>query len=188
MSGLELEEGRVYIRDQRNGNIHPYEDLLAQMPYMKTFVAGTEEEKAVENDTSHITLSGLARAAEWDRLAQMTPEQRLKELDGKPAPWERPDYLNAADQVAAPEDAAKARKTPTAVAPAPAAPAVEPAPQTPPAATEAAPEAAPEAPKVAYRLSAKANGFTYQQLLDTGWTKDTLIAEGYLVEAAPNGG
>lgn len=71
---LKMVEGKVYLRDTRNGKVHQYEDLLSNMSYMERFVFGEEPPKPVEQ-ALHVTLSGIDRAAEWDRLASMTPEQ-----------------------------------------------------------------------------------------------------------------
>lgn len=79
---LKLEDGKVYLRDTRNGRVHQYEDTLAQMGYMKRFVAGEEETPQTQELTAsgfNVSLTGLERAAEWDRRAALTPEQRAAE-------------------------------------------------------------------------------------------------------------
>lgn len=79
----ELKEGQVYLRDTRNGNIHPYENLLAQMSYIQKFIAGKKGDEIPEDlrprpPMAHMT--PLERAAEFDRLARMSNEEREAEL------------------------------------------------------------------------------------------------------------
>lgn len=79
MSGIQIEEGKIYLRDSRNGTIHNWEHLLSQMSYMVKFVGGKKGEE-IPNDLrpqppmAH--LSPVDRAAEFDKRARMTNEQR----------------------------------------------------------------------------------------------------------------
>lgn len=135
---IKIEEGKVYLRDERNGNVHPYEELLAQMDYMKPFIGGKETVDEPKSEL-RVNLSGLERAAEYDKLVGMTPEERKEYLGGRLAPWERPDYLSNADAVPPPPGAPAARKPVVNVASQPQQPAQTP----PPAATLATTDAAP---------------------------------------------
>lgn len=73
---MKLENGRVYLRDTRNGTIHQYQPLLAEMRYMQRFIAGEETSAQPIKPDAKIQLSGTERAAEFDRLASMTAKQR----------------------------------------------------------------------------------------------------------------
>ncbi len=74
-----LKEGKVYLRDTRNGRIYQYEDTLAQMGYIERFVAGKEQPK-VHQSGMVTQMSSAEKAAEFDRLAAMTNEEREAEL------------------------------------------------------------------------------------------------------------
>lgn len=85
MAGVSIEEGKVYLRDTRNGNIHPYEHLLSQMPYMLKFIGGKKGDEVPEDvrpqpPMAHMT--SQERAAEYDKRARMSNEER-EEYDAK---------------------------------------------------------------------------------------------------------
>lgn len=124
---LLLVEGKVYLRDTRNGNIHQYEDLLANMSYMQRFVHGEEVAPLVQ-EPLHITLSGIDRAAEWDRLAAMKPADRDAEL-AKKYNVEIPDEAKVAENPPQP----LITSSTVAAPPAPPAKPEPPAPPAPPA-------------------------------------------------------
>lgn len=128
-AGLELVEGKVYLRDKRNGRVHQYEELLGNMSYMERFVEGEEPKNAGPVNTPRFNSSAQDRAAEWDRQASLTPEQREAEAQRE-----------------------QEKKAP------------------------------PPPPKKQYKLTDKANGKTVPQLMAEGMDKDSMIADGYLVE------
>lgn len=83
MKLTELEEGKVYLRDTRNGNFHPYEHLLAQMSYMNKFIAGKAGEEVpvdLRPQPPMAYLTPQERAKEYDRLAVMPNKERAAEL------------------------------------------------------------------------------------------------------------
>lgn len=85
VDGIKLERGRIYLRDKRNGRVFQYEEPLSNMSYIERFeYDGTMPDKPSLGVTK-ITLSGIEKAAEWDRLAAMSPEQREKELADRAA-------------------------------------------------------------------------------------------------------
>lgn len=135
---MELEDGKVYLRDTRNGRVYQYEDTLAQMGYMRRFVQGEDDMPQQQEATAsgyNVSLTGLDRAAEWDRQAAMTPEQR-KEASAKRNATAADTAAKANAAPAAPVTAAQPAKAPAPVpAPTPAASATvaPPAPPAPPA-------------------------------------------------------
>lgn len=80
---MKLESGKVYLLDTRSSKIYPYEALLAQMSYMRRFVAGEKSETEANAGTGpqppHPELTPQERAAHWDNLARMSKENREKE-------------------------------------------------------------------------------------------------------------
>lgn len=82
---LELQDGKVYLMDTRNGRVHQYEDTLAQMAYMQRFVQGEDTTVSrIDNYQPGYTTTTTAadRAAEWDKRAAMNDKQR-KDYDAK---------------------------------------------------------------------------------------------------------
>lgn len=78
----QYEEGKVYLRDKRNGRLHEYQELLAGMSYMERIVYSKE---AMEQEKRSVNIpvfksSAQERAADFDRLASMKPEDREAEL------------------------------------------------------------------------------------------------------------
>jgi hypothetical protein len=128
LNGIKMEEGRVYLRDKRNGTVYQFEDTLSRMGFIESFVYG-EEEPTVDLGAVVVSasMSALERAAAWDEKAR----QNLK--------------ANTVVEVAADDGGAKEANTPP-----PATPPV--APQTPPAtpgASPTAPATMPPAPPAA---------------------------------------
>lgn len=83
VNGIKLEQGRIYLRDRRNGRVFQYEEALSQLGYIERFLfEGTVPEREPLNITK-VTLSGIEKAAEWDRLASMTNAEREAELERK---------------------------------------------------------------------------------------------------------
>lgn len=85
VNGVKLDLGRIYLRDKRNGRIFQYEDALAELSYIERFEFTGELPTPEKPGTDRITLSGLAKAADWDRLASMKPEEREAELERRSA-------------------------------------------------------------------------------------------------------
>jgi hypothetical protein len=102
----EYEEGKVYLRDTRNGMIHEYQELLANMSYMERFIysKGAEQERRLANVPTFKS-SAQERAADFDRLAAMKPEEREAELK------RRTDYVE--EQQRLKEQTDKLVETPT---------------------------------------------------------------------------
>ena len=68
-------EGRLYMRDTRNGRIHEYQPLLAEMGYMQRFIYG-QETGASQAPQLKTQLVGAERAAEYDRRAALSQDER----------------------------------------------------------------------------------------------------------------
>ena len=104
-----LEEGVVYLRDTRNNKIYQYESNLAQMSFIQTFTAGqkTDDEGKSEDDgrprPPAPEMTALERAAEYDRIAAMTPAEREAAQAASPIFTEQPaapeEVKNTTDKV-----------------------------------------------------------------------------------------
>lgn len=80
VDGVKLNIGGIYLRDKRNGRIHQYQDGLADMSYIERFeYDGTLPTKDSAGFTK-LTLKGIDKAADWDRLASMSTAEREAEL------------------------------------------------------------------------------------------------------------
>lgn len=80
--GIKLVKGKTYLFDNRNGNIHPFEPLLAGMNYMVAFTAEKGMKLpplATEVPGAYSELSAVDKANEWDRLARLPKAKREAE-------------------------------------------------------------------------------------------------------------
>lgn len=104
-NGVPLVQGRIYLRDKRNGRILQYEELLANMAFIEKFeYTGKLPDPVDPAWKTKITLSGLEKAAEFDRLASMKPEQRVEELAKREAYVEEQQALTHKVEEAKKED------------------------------------------------------------------------------------
>lgn len=88
VDGVALEQGVVYLRDRRNGRVYQYEELLSQMGHIEKFLYEGKVPDRVTLDTPgqmKVNTTALERAADWDRLAAMKPEEREAELEKRAA-------------------------------------------------------------------------------------------------------
>lgn len=143
------------LRDKRNNKIHPYEEMLAQMPYMEEVVEGQELPTLGENK---ITLAGLQKAELFDRIASMKPEQLADAVSA----LSKEERATLADMgIPAAVEAVRKNKEST--------------PQQSNGTSNLEPT------KKKYRPTAKAE-FPIKDYQDKGWTKEQLLAEGYIEE------
>lgn len=99
VNGVKLEEGKMYLRDKRNGRIFQYEESLAELRYIERFEFNGELPKEPSDGyETKITLSGIEKAAEWDRLASLKPEEREAELNKRKAYEEEQEALREKSQ------------------------------------------------------------------------------------------
>lgn len=167
----ELTAGKVYLRDTRNGQIHDLQSPLDTMPYMAKFIAGEEVPRAGETPKLVGELTGHERAAEYDRLASMSKEDREAEqqrIDNARAAQAETDSraaeLIAAEQAQIAATAAKAPPPP--LVPTTVTPVVDPA-------QVGVPDG--------YRMTAKAAGALYGAFrADPNWTDEAMISNGYM--------
>lgn len=103
-----LEDGVVYLRDIRNGKIYQYEASLAQMSFIEVFTAGQQPAEEGKEDDGRPRppapeMTALERAAEYDRIAALSPEEREKEQAKSPIFTEQPvveeEIKNTTDKV-----------------------------------------------------------------------------------------
>lgn len=130
---MKIEKDKVYLRDIRNGRVFPYEEALTHMSYIEKFVGGAEG-KPIQRATMHVSLNGQEKAAEFDRLAAMTPDERKAELakaaNTVPNDEEMTSGQTAENEVEEKDAAKKTAEAPKPPAPKPPAP----KPPAPPAA------------------------------------------------------
>lgn len=69
INGVTMQEGRVYLRDKRNGTVYQYEETLSRMGFIESFIYG-EKEPTV--DLGAVVVP-----------AAMTPEQRAQAWDDR---------------------------------------------------------------------------------------------------------
>lgn len=150
MADKQYEEGKVYLRDKRNGNIHEYQDLLGGMSYMERFVYNAKEEASkTEYHPPVFVGTGADRAAEFDRLASLTNKDREAELKAKAA-------YDA-------EQAALREITDREVT----------------GKLEAVEKAAKPSDAKVLTMTKKANGLSAAEYYENGWTEEQLIDQGF---------
>lgn len=80
VDGVKLHEGTVYLRDRRNGRIHQFQELLAGLSHIERFVYDGTLPSATSSGFVRVNMTAQEKAADWDRLASMKPEEREAEL------------------------------------------------------------------------------------------------------------
>lgn len=81
VDGIKLELGRIYLRDKRNGRVFQYEEPLSNLSYIERFEFDGKLPSKDDAGFNKLTLSGQAKAADWDRLAAMPTKEREAELE-----------------------------------------------------------------------------------------------------------
>lgn len=81
VDGIKLEMGRIYLRDKRNGRVFQYEEPLSNLSYIERFEFDGKLPSKDDAGFNKLTLTGQAKAADWDRLAAMPTAEREAELE-----------------------------------------------------------------------------------------------------------